>query len=220
MAFGVNAAAVGPTLDRLHASASRPVAVELLNRSAAAAVTKTAETPLPASDPWVIVVGFEEKAVTVAWQVSTLLAELKAAPVRDVAEARGAEAERLWAALAGLPEAAGSPFVVKATNRPSRTATVAAALAAAHPDLLVQAHAGNGVVYGHLSSPDLTPERASAILAAVPSDDGSVTVRRCPPGWKRQLPVWGRPRGDWAVMRTVKQTLDPADVFNPGRLFG
>ena len=37
VAFGLNAASVGPTLDRLHASASRPVAVELLNAAAASA---------------------------------------------------------------------------------------------------------------------------------------------------------------------------------------
>jgi glycolate oxidase FAD binding subunit len=214
VAFGVNAAAVGPTLDRLHASASRPVAVELLNRPTASGLN------LPASDPWVIAVGFEEKAATVAWQVSKLLDELKAAPVRDVTQIRGADGDRLWAALAGSD--GDSPFVLKATTRPSRTAAVAAELAAAHPDLRVQAHAGNGIVHGSLSAADLTAERASAIVTAVTAavGDGSVTLRRCPPAWKRQLPVWGRPRADWAVMRAVKRTLDPTDLFNPGRLFG
>ena len=33
------------------------------------------------------------------------------------------------------------------------------------------------------------------------------------------LPVWGRPRGDRELMRHVKATLDPKNVFNPGRLF-
>jgi FAD/FMN-containing dehydrogenase len=32
--------------------------------------------------------------------------------------------------------------------------------------------------------------------------------------------VWGLRRGDWALMRTVKQKLDPHGLFNPGRFVG
>ena len=32
--------------------------------------------------------------------------------------------------------------------------------------------------------------------------------------------MWGRPGGDRELMRDVKTTLDPKNVFNPGRLFG
>ena len=44
-------------------------------------------------------------------------------------------------------------------------------------------------------------------------------MRRCPTEWKKKLRVWGRPV-DRELMRTVKKTLDPDNVFNPGRLFG
>ncbi len=220
VAFGVNAAAVGPTLDRLHASASRPAAVELLNAAAA----RAAGVLTPESGPWVVVVGFEEKAATVSWQVSALKDELRAAPVRDLTEFRGPACEPLWAALTGLQDRPGSRLSFKANVLPSRVATFADEASAAHPDLILHAHAGNGIVYGHVASPDLTLERASALLATLApraaDGDGNLVVRRCLVEWKKVLPVWGRPGGDRALMRSVKLALDPKNAFNPGRLFG
>jgi glycolate oxidase FAD binding subunit len=220
VAFGVNAAAVGPTLDRLHASASRPVAVELLNAAAARATG----IKLPEFDPWVIVVGFEEKAVTVSWQVTTLKDELKSAPVRDVTEFRGAACEPLWNALTELQDRPESRLSFKANILPSRVAAFVGQASAAHSDLLLHAHAGNGIVYGHVASPDLTTDQASALLATLTPHaadaNGNLVVRRCLVEWKKVLPVWGQPRGDRDLMRTIKRTLDPSNVFNPGRLFG
>ncbi len=214
VAFGVNAAAVGPTLDRLHVSASRPVAVELLNATAA----KATGIKLPEFDPWVIVVGFEEKPTTVTWQIATLKDELKAAPVREVTEFRGAACESVWAALIALQDRPESRLSFKAGVLPSKLAAFVGEASATHPDLLIHAHAGNGVAFGHLGG-ELSVERASAILAAL-GGSGHLTVRHCAPEWKKVLPVWGNARGDREVMRTVKQTLDPKNVFNPGRLFG
>ncbi len=220
VAFGLNAAAVGPTLDRLHASASRPVAVELLNAAAARATG----VKLPEFDPWVIVAGFEEKVATVSWQLATLKGELRAAPVRDLTEFRGPACEPLWATLAGLQDRPGSRLSYKANVLPSRVAAFVAEASAAHPDVLLHAHAGSGIVWGHVPAADLTAERASAILATLAARaadaNGTVVVRRCPVDWKKVLPAWGQPRSDWELMRTVKRTLDPKNVFNPGRLFG
>jgi glycolate oxidase FAD binding subunit len=81
-----------------------------------------------------------------------------------------------------------------------------------------QAHAGNGIVIGHVG--DLTLEQARAMLSTLldaTGPEGNVIVTRCPPEWKRELPIWGKPRGDAWLMRRVKQALDPRCVFNPGR---
>ncbi len=37
--------------------------------------------------------------------------------------------------------------------------------------------------------------------------------------WKRDVPVWGPPRPDRDVMRSIKQQFDPANILNRGRLF-
>src|SRR5262245_7048987 len=80
LSFGVMPDNLAAVLDLLHASACRPAAVEVLNAPAATACG------LAADRPWVVVVGFEEKPATVAWQKETLLADLKAVTWSAVAE--------------------------------------------------------------------------------------------------------------------------------------
>ena len=51
--------------------------------------------------------------------------------------------------------------------------------------------------------------------------DGAIVIRRCPAELEEdRYPSGASRRGDRELMRHVKQTLDPENVFNPGRLFG
>lgn len=217
--FGINAASIGPTLDRLHNSASRPAAIEVLNSAAVQQIAEQTGIPFPTVDPWLIVAGFEEKAPTVAWQVGTLKDELKAAPVRNVTEFRGVECDKLWHALTQLQSTHDSRFSFKANVLASEVGQFLSTASAANADLILHAHAGNGIVYGHIHA-ELTVDQASAILAKLtPSEPGNLIVRRCPTEWKNVLPIWGRSRHELSTMQTVKKMLDPNNVFNPGRLF-
>ena len=217
--FGINAASIGPTLDRLHLSASRPAAIEVLNSAAVKQIAEQTGIALPMSDPWLIVAGFEEKAPTVAWQVGTLKDELKAAPVRNVTEFRGIECDKLWHALTQLQSPRESRFSFKANVLASEVGTFLGTASAANTDLVLHAHAGNGIVFGHIHA-ELTVDQASAILAKLtPAEPGNLIVRRCPSEWKNVLPVWGRSRHELSTMQAVKKMLDPHNVFNPGRLF-
>jgi glycolate oxidase FAD binding subunit len=196
--FDVGDAALGPTLDRVHASESRPVAVE---------VGKVA-------DGWLVACVFEEKAATVNWQVDTLKKELSGAPVRGTTVTRDGAAFDLTAVP---PDA---HVTLKVNTTPSGTAAVAVAAAGLHSQAAVHASAGSGIVWVHLPA-ELGVERVSSAVAELTrltTHNGNVTVRRCPPAWKAVLPVWGKDRGDRELMRAVKRTLDPDDVFNPGRL--
>ncbi len=198
--FSVSGAAVGPTLDRLHASESRPMAVEVTN----------------AGEPWVIACGFEEKAGTVDWQVRTLEKELAGSPARGF-RVDHTTATSVFDTFTAAQQPRDEHVTLKVTTTPSGVATVLGATMA-YP-ATVHAHAGSGVVWVHLPT-ELGVERISSAIAELTkltSANGNVTVRRCPPAWKAVLPVWGKDRGDREVMRTVKRTLDPDGVFNPGR---
>lgn len=189
---------LGAALDRLHESRSRPVIVD------AASI----------SNGWELRAGFEEKSETVEWQVRTLLDELRSAPVADVAADRGP--------LAPLPGDSTSLFAFKANVRSSRTAEFLNA-AAKCPELVLHAQALNGIVHGR-SVESIPLERTKAIAASLGTlaaeYGGNFTVCRCPAAWKSGLPVWGKPGPDHELMKHVKRTLDPRNVFNPGRLFG
>jgi glycolate oxidase FAD binding subunit len=87
----------------------------------------------------------------------------------------------------------------------------------------LHAHAGSGIVRGHLSG-DLTLERVAAMLKdltdAAAGAEGNLVLPHCPVLWKRDLPVWGRERGDLWLMRQVKRQMDSRNLFNPGRFVG
>jgi glycolate oxidase FAD binding subunit len=206
--FGVGGAALGPTLDRLHASESRPVAVEATNDRRLG------------DGPWVVVCRFEEKAATADWQAGTLVKELIGSPVRGVETLRGEAADGLFDRLMAARRTREEEVVLRVNTLPSGVAAVAAAAAGLHSHAVAHAHAGSGIVSVHLVE-ELGVERISSAIAELSkltTHNGNVTVRRCPPGWKKVLPVWGKDRGDRELMRNVKRTLDPDDVFNPGRL--
>jgi glycolate oxidase FAD binding subunit len=215
LVFASSAAGMPDLLDRLHTTRSRPVAVEALDRRAAAEIG----VPLPDGD-FVLLAGFEEKDETVAWQLKQLTDELVGSDARNLGAVTGDAAQALWRGLTEYRLPAARPVTLKATMLPGTVAGFLAALAARPEELALHAHAGSGVVFAHAPA-SLTAEAAGGMLTALrsaaESRPGSLVVERCPPAWKATLPVWGPARPDLALMRAVKQKLDPRSLFNPGR---
>ena len=193
-------------LDRLHESKSRPVAVDV---AADHSVVGAA---------WAIWAAFAEKAATVEWQINTLLDEFKSARVTDVTAERGPEAEcrMRWLSESSAPS---SSVVFKANVLPSATAKFCN-FAAGIQGLHIHAHALNGIVIGSMNTDEDLDATVKVLAGRTGTGSGNLVIRRCPTAWKKSLPIWGKPGNDRDLMRRVKQTLDPQNVFNPGRLFG
>jgi glycolate oxidase FAD binding subunit len=204
-------------LEQLARTATRPIVMDLVNLAAMQALNREYRTALP-DGPWVVLVGFEDNQGSLEWQVQQLVKELRFNYALEVRV--GCAATPLWQALVEFSAQPGSAMTFKSAVLPSTTATFCRHAAAFADELLLQAHAGNGLVIGH-TGPDLTRERAAAMLNLLREMAGAcaghVTVLCCPPAWKDPAFVWGRPRADAWLMRKVKEQLDPRRVFNPGR---
>lgn len=201
-------------LDTIHASRSRPTCVDVLNERAAA------DLPHKHADGWQILIGYEDSNVSVRWQLQQLIREMHAVGCHGLHALVGRPAEPVWTFLRDFPLRADAMLTFKANMLPHATADFCAVVDGLDRTACLQAHAGNGLVIGHLAG-DLTAERAGSILKemqrSAKAAHGNVIVTQCPPAWKASLPIWGLPRGDLALMRTVREKLDPRGIFNPGR---
>lgn len=205
------AARIGPLLDSLAASRTRPVVLDVVNRAAAGEALGHVGAACASAD-WAILVGYEGNADAVKWQMQHLVKELGASVPM---EARvGFTAEALDRAMTEWPAWPGAALSLKASMLPSAVPGFLAAVESFGSSPLVRAHAGNGIVQAHYGDIGLEAARS---LAASWRKAAITVVTRCPAAWKRDIDVWGSPPRDIELMRRVKAAFDPRGVFNPGR---
>jgi glycolate oxidase FAD binding subunit len=90
--------------------------------------------------------------------------------------------------------------------------------------LLVRA---GGVVYSSAMGDSEDEETIAAfetmakdIFALAAEKQGQATLLHAPLGLKKRLSVWGLTRGDFSLMKKVKQAFDPDGIFAPRRYVG
>jgi glycolate oxidase FAD binding subunit len=197
----------------LPATATRPTMIGVANPSAAGLLGSRAAG-------YLVVVGYEEKATTVAWQVSRLSQELPAELRATDSEFQGDLATGLFQRWADFPLDPPGGLTFKANVVPAATAEFFRKADGVTPRPALIAHAGNGIVIGRWPN-EIGSERATALLDEMgrwaADCAGNVVVLRCPAAWKAVVPVWGRSTPDRVLMRAVKDKMDPGRVFNPGR---
>jgi glycolate oxidase FAD binding subunit len=198
-------------LNVLHAGRTRPVCIDVLNPRAAAELW-------PAEPAWAVIVGFEESGEAVRWQVQQLIKEMSACRTQGIDALACVTAEPVWQFLCDFQLRPEATLSFKANMLPHAVAGFCRLADGLDDTMRLQAHAGNGIVVGHVSG-GLTVEKAGAMLKQIypTALQGNVVILRCPTAWKGTLPVWGQPRGDAALMAVVRDKLDPRRLFNPGR---
>jgi len=215
----LNLANVESVLDRIHNTKTRPVAVELLNKTA---LQHPLFKHLAVTSDYGVFIGFEHSTEAVKWQTETLANELADVPNSKLEIISAPSDFALWQALGEFQAAriSGCPLTFKANIPSAKVASWCALATDTIPGVSIQAHAGSGIVFGHI------PEGVSRQVAFTSIDmllqkavryQGNLVLPYCLPEWKADFPVWGQTRPDVKVMRKVKESLDPKALFNPGR---
>jgi glycolate oxidase FAD binding subunit len=208
-AFACPAADLETALTQIHNTRTRPVCVDLLNPAAARSIADRLQVRWPTE--WTIAVGFEDNAESLKWQVQQFVSETGGR--HDVSGRLGFCANPYWRELVELPGTEEFPIAFKAGVRPAAVAAFCGEADRLLDGGWLQAHAANGIVIGQTSSGEAVGRLRDLAAAA----DGHLVVTRCPAALKSAEFVWGPPRPQVALMRTVKEKLDPRRLFNPGR---
>lgn len=202
----------------LNLSETRPVILDVLNPRAISRIQGNSGLQVP-GELWGLCVGFEGSPRETNWQLETVAAELRACSTGEfhiVAD----DAERRFSSLTEFSIPSGDALTVMATLPPSHT--IEFITLANELGLSMQAHAGNGIVMGHLE--DGCSDATSAKKIVNPLREfacrhaGALTILKCDDAWKVELNVFGPATPAWTIMRGLKQSLDPAGVLNPGRM--
>lgn len=205
-------------LQRLLLSSTRPIALEVLDPTAAAEIAAEARTALPLEGP-ALGVAYEGSLKEVAWQIETLQTELHPFHPRQVVLTPDAETDSLWNALTEFEVPTEEPLTFKANLLPSRTMEFLEL--ASREKISTQAHAGNGIVIGHLPDRITTGQVAAEVLAPLREFarqfHGNLVIVNSPDAWKQNIPTWGTPEPSWPLMTKLKEQLDPQDLLNRGR---
>ena len=109
--LGCDGSGLETLLERLHNSRTRPGCLDVLNAEAARTVAQAADIPLPEA-AWVAVVGYEDSADAVNWQVRQLMQEVLPAGVRGLEVASRRRLPVAMASAGGACRYAGHSAVV------------------------------------------------------------------------------------------------------------
>ncbi len=206
-------------LERLLKSETRPAAIEVLNPKAAWQLKSDSPPSLPAERP-VLCLAFEGSEREAVWQAERARDELRDASAAEIVILADDDADSLYGALVEYEAASDDPLTFTATLPPSRVAEFLAV--ANESEIALQAHAGNGVVIGHLPDRFADPRAAATLLDPLrlhaERHGGALVILSCDPEWRRELPVFGASRRDAVLMKGIKAALDPHNLLSPGRM--
>ena len=219
---------VDALLNLVHASQTRPCSVDLFNVNAWNRLHPYDYPDLDMLRLLSVEVGYEDNEQALTWQLKALDQELRQHQFQGGEPTLGTSCDDFWQSLTDFDSPFDQEarlldeiFSLKASVPPQALGELIRLALRSHEDWEIVAHAGNGIVrfqrQDDSSNRDVVLEASSEVRRIVAELGGHSIIDQCPTEWKSDLDVWGPPRGDFWLMKRIKESLDPDNIFNPGR---
>ena len=209
-----------------------PASIDLLNATAADRVKDLMHSQ---KGKYLVAIGLEGVAETVERQISEMGERGKKHAALDVVSLDEEGHQAFWIGLRDFPRgltedypnviSLKSNFVISKSTQVLRSyEEIARGLAV---ECAFICRCGNGILYSHLLVGDDLGSRIDSLVelitrfsSEVSQHEGNLGVESSPLPIKEKVDVWGQPRGDYRIMRRIKEQIDPAGTLNPGRFIG
>ncbi|WP_144986511.1 FAD-binding oxidoreductase [Gimesia aquarii] len=205
-------------LEALTTSGTRPTAIEYCNSKAARQIAAESRFELPCEND-VICISYEGSNNEVHWQTNKIIEEWKEFSPLSAQIVDSDHATRLYNAFVEYQTSSDDPVTLKAVVLPSQMLKFVEA--ATELNIAVQAHAADGIVFGHLPDSASSLEDVKHILNRLKKEPslqtGYLTIYQCESEWAEALPLFCSSPPGWSIMREMKNAFDPHQLLNSRR---
>lgn len=205
-------------LEALITSGTRPTAIEYCNSKAARQIAAESRFELPCEHN-VICISYEGSSNEVKWQTNKIIDEWKEFSPLSAQVVDPEHTTRLYNAFVEYQTSSDDPVTLKAVVLPSQMMKFVEA--ATELNIAVQAHAADGIVFGHLPDSASSLEDVKHILNQLKKEPslqtGYLTIYQCESEWAEALPLFCSSPPGWSLMQEIKNALDPHQLLNSKR---
>ncbi len=210
-----------------------PSSTEILN---AAAVQKMKYSmSMPPNGNYLVAIGVEGVTESIDRQISQLSEMGKKYGVLEAVTLDSEKHQAFWIAIRDfskeLTEESSNHVSLKSNFLISKSGEMLGSYEKIARDFGIEGaficHSGNGILYSYLlpgKNFRLKIESLVELIGKLTSEavenGGNLVVESSPLSIKKNVDVWGQSRGDYLVVRRLKEQIDPVGILNVGRFVG
>lgn len=202
--------------ERMLLSTTRPVAMEAFTPEACKFIVADARISFPTDNP-VLLIAYEGTEKELLWQIGVLRSELAELGCQSVEEVGEDSSSVLLGTLTEFPDGGDVSATFQANMRPSQLPLFLDFCT--QKDISAVARMGNGIAIGHLSD-ELGPDSQKSLLADLADEaakqGGNLILLNADESISQHVEWWGKPEDSWKIMKSIKHSLDPLGLLNPG----
>jgi glycolate oxidase FAD binding subunit len=210
-----------------------PSSVEALN---AIAVQKMKYSiPMPSSANYLVAIGLEGVAESIGRQISEMSGMGKKYGVLEAVALDSDKHQAFWISIRDfaerLTETYANLICLKSNVLISKIGEMLGSYEKiareSEIDCAFICHSGSGILYSYIlpgkkfrSKIESFAGLIGKLTSEAVKNEGNLVVESSPLLIKKNVDVWGQSRGDYLVVRRLKEQIDPAGILNIGRFVG
>jgi glycolate oxidase FAD binding subunit len=217
-----NFAPLASLANQIHRSELLPMSALLMDTK----VLRLFDVP-PGTAQWALLLRFGDSQAAIVYQLEEIRKLVESQSSGSFTLPNDDVSDRLWRGIGDFEDNFGAEVTLRISTLPNQITNVIfeceSLFKKSDLGCSIIAHTVNGVVYLYIKHLGDSASARGTVLDVIKklrtkfSSEGYVIVERAPIAIKREIEVWGEPRGTAPLLHGLKQKIDPNSTFVPGR---